>query len=167
MNPHNVRIFVYTEREGMLSPVGHDLKLAVNRFEVDETDDGFAVTVEADSLTVAACIVDGKEGNVAAKDRASIEKNINKDVLRSKQFKYIEFEGSAEPQSETTGVIRGTLRLLGREGELELPMKRTDDTWRGEAMLDQRDFGIKPYTAFLGALRIKPQIRVEVLADVD
>lgn len=164
MNPHNIQIFIYTEREGVLGAVGHDLKLAVNRFEVDELDDGFAVIVEANSITVAACIVDGQEGPVGEKDRKTIEKNLNKDVLRTAQYKLIEFEGNAEPRDEDHGVVRGVLRLLGKEKQLEVDVVRTDDQWRGEVVLDQRDFGIKPFTAFLGALRIKPEVRVEVTA---
>lgn len=167
MNPHNFRIFVYTEREGMLGAIGHDLKLAVNRFEIDETDDGFAVSVEADSITVAGCIVNGREESVSDKDRKTIEKNINKDVLKTKQHKYIDFEGTAEFTGEDAGKVRGMLRLCGREGEIEVDVTRDGDTFRGEAVIDQRDYGIKPFTAFLGQLRIKPEVRVEVLADVD
>ena len=163
-SPHNVRIFVYTEREGMLSPVGHDLKIAVNRFTIDELDNGFAVSVEADSLTVDGCIVNGEVGSVGAMDRKVIEKNLNKDVLKSKRHKYIDFEGDLEVVSDDEAVIRGTLQLLGKSGDLAVTMTRDGEDWRGEAVIDQRDYGIKPFTAFLGALRIKPQVRVEVLA---
>ncbi len=161
---NNIRIFIYTEREGMLSAVGHDLKLAVGRFDVDELDDGFAVSVEADSITVAGCLVDGQDAEVSSMDRKVIEKNLNKDVLRTKQFKHIDFEGTLEPD-DGGGIIRGRLRLVGKEGDLEVRMVRDGSQFRGEAVIDQRDYGIKPFTAFLGALRIKPLVRVEVLAD--
>lgn len=164
MNPHNVRIFVYTEREGMLSPVGHDLKLVVNRLEIDEDPGGFSVHIDAESIKVAACIVDGKEGTVSTMDRTVIEKNMHKDVLRTKQFKHIDFDGTVD-ESGDTRTITGRLKLLGKERDVTFTMQRDGDTWRGEVVVDQRDFGIKPYTAFLGALRIKPDIRIEVLAD--
>jgi hypothetical protein len=163
-SPHNVRIFVYTEREGMLSPVGHDLKIAVNRFTIDELDEGFAVNIEADSLTVAGAMSNGEVSDVGSMDRKVIEKNINKDVLKSKRHKYIDFEGGLEVVSDEEAIIRGTLLLVGKSGELAVTMRRDGEEWRGEAVIDQRDFGIKPYTAFLGALRIKPEVRVEVLA---
>jgi hypothetical protein len=44
-------------------------------------------------------------------------------------------------------------------------MQRDGDKWHGEAVIDQREWGIKPFTAFLGTLRIKPEIRIEVFAD--
>jgi hypothetical protein len=42
----------------------------------------------------------------------------------------------------------------------ELRGKRTGTT--AEFSFDQRDFGLKPYSAMLGTLKVKPVVRVKV-----
>ena len=164
MNPNNVKIFIYTEREGVLSPVGHYLKLEVTRFEVDYDGGAVEVSVESDSVKVAGCIVDGNLGTVSASDTKTIEKNINKDVLKSKKHRHIDFRGTIDVNGDEQ-VVSGDLDLLGNSHQVEFRLQRDGDKWKGDAVIDQRDYGIKPFTAFLGALRIKPEIRIEVIAD--
>lgn len=153
----NAECRVFTYKEGLLSAVAHDLEIDVARFEVEIADDA-SITASFDptSLRVVDSIVDGRRvpGSLNAKDRAKIEANILSDVLHPKKHPTIRFEST----EVTEASIRGRLELHGRSRVIAL--RRTGD--EAEVTLDQTDFGIKPFTAMLGTLKIKPAVRVRL-----
>jgi polyisoprenoid-binding protein YceI len=62
--------------------------------------------------------------------------------------------------------IDGTLTVCGQTRPLRLAVSETGpDRYRATATVVQSEYGIKPYTAFLGALRVRDAVDVEV--DVD
>lgn len=155
-------LFVYTQREGALGAVGHDLKLRATNFTVEREGDDVVVTLAADSLKVDACMVDGGEKSVSLMDRKIIEHNLNKDVLETKRHKQITYRGTVTDVDAESFRLQGNLTLKGVEQPLDLTFTRQGERWVGTAILDQRAWGIEPYTTFLGSLRIKPELRVEV-----
>lgn len=160
LNAKNVDLFVYTEREGALSAVGHDLKLRVSSLTASVDGDELIVEVAADSLKVEACIVDGKEKSVSIVDRKVIERNTAKDVLEAGRHPKVTYRGRLERAGDAF-VVRGELSIRGTTEALELPFESKGDRWHASASLDQREWGIEPYTAFLGTLKIKPTLRIE------
>ena len=58
--------------------------------------------------------------------------------------------------------MRGTLSLHGQELSGEFAVKRSEGRAVAEVELDVRRFGIRPFTAMLGALRVSPMVRVVV-----
>src|SRR5262249_43211936 len=82
-----------------------------------------------------------------------IEKNIREDVLKSSRFPQIRFEATEVGDTE----IVGKLTLCGVTREIRC--KRAGQLVSYE--LNQPYFGIKPYTAMLGTLKVKPVVRVE------
>jgi hypothetical protein len=58
--------------------------------------------------------------------------------------------------------VRGKLALHGRERAVELALRREGERLRGEVRIEQPEFGIKPFRALLGALKIKPGVMVEI-----
>jgi polyisoprenoid-binding protein YceI len=64
------------------------------------------------------------------------------------------------------GEISGTFTLRGTARPLRLRVTETGPgRYHAEARVIQSDYGIKPYTAFLGALRVRDA--VDVAIDVD
>jgi polyisoprenoid-binding protein YceI len=64
------------------------------------------------------------------------------------------------------GAIDGTLTLNGVERPLRLQIVRTSpEHYRGNATVVQTEHGIKPYSAFFGALKLRDEVAVEF--DVD
>jgi hypothetical protein len=145
---------VFTYKDGILSPLGHDLVLGVTRFTIDIEGDRIEASFAADSLRV----ISGSGGAVplSTRDQTSIEETIVKEVLQARRHPHIEFRGTVGEE------IRGTLTLVGRSRELVC--RHTTDGTRhtAEARIHQPDFGIKPYRAMLGALRIKPDVDVKL-----
>jgi hypothetical protein len=149
---------VFTFKDGMLSPLGHDLELRVSRFTIDVSDDRSRVEASfaADSLRVVA----GSGGAVPLldRDRKSIEETMRDEILQARRHPKIEFRSSAISDAE----IRGTLTLVGRSREIGCAREVQGAEQSVTAQIHQPDFGIKPYRAMLGALRIKPDVTVRV-----
>jgi hypothetical protein len=151
---------VFTFREGVLAGVGHDLKLRVDRFEIDAGRAKVSARFDATSLRVVAAMRGGQADARALsdRDRAEIESNIVREVLEAQHYPEITFVSS----EVLAGAVRGTLTLHGRESSGEFPFEEADGRCVARVDLDVRRFGIRPYSAMLGALRVAPTVRVVV-----
>ena len=159
---------VYTFKEGLLSAIAHDLEIAVDRFHVEWDDARTRVEArfDATSLRVVHAMKDGTPSPSALSDRdkKKIESNIQGEVLETKRHADVVFTSSTiEPQGEGF-VIRGALELHGRKRDLQVRVTKEGAKWVASATLHQPDFGITPYTAMMGTLRIQPDVRVRVSA---
>lgn len=162
LSPADVDIRVFTFKEGLLSTVAHDLQIKVNRFEivVDPNSGAVRARIEAGSLEVVCAMKDGREdpGTLSASNKADIQDNIRKDVLNSAKFISIVFESTSVSDTAVTG----KLTLHGVTREIRLAVRQEGARRVGEVRLDQREFGIKPYSALLGALKIQPEVLVRI-----
>ncbi len=157
---------VYTYKEGLLSRVAHDLKLAVTRFEIVLDGDAVRATFDPKSLKVRAVMKGDAEepGALSARDREEIEANIRGPVLHVDRFPEIRFEGRVRrlPEAGRDGEVEGRLTLCGVTRTLSLPVSRRPPDLVAEVRLDQRDYGIEPFRALMGALKIRPDVDVRV-----
>lgn len=157
---------VFTYKEGLLSAVAHDLELVVRSFEVDLAEDRSSLRARFDprSIEVVDPIVDGRRspGTLSDRDKAKIQSNIVSEVIPVKRHPDIRFESTDIRESANGWTIRGRLELAGRTKDIVVEAKREDGSAVAEVVLHQPDFGIKPYSAMLGTLKIKPDIRVRI-----
>ncbi len=157
----DAEVLVFTFKEGLLSAVAHDLKLTVKRFSIEV--DGVKATgeFEAGSLAVVTAMKDGGEtpGALPAFAAGEIEKNAHGDVLDARRFPTIRFETT----EVTPSTVAGRLTLHGVSKDLRGTRTTHDGKDVAEFEFDQRDFGIKPFSAMLGTLKIKPRIKVRVV----
>jgi hypothetical protein len=163
-DPTNSRCRVYTRRTGLLGAVGHDLEihLAEYRIEVAEAELQVYAMFSAGSLRVVGA-VDGREprpGKLSAKDQQQIDQHIAQDVLESTKYPSIEFHSTRVEPNANGYRVQGRLRLHGQERSIELAVQRRDAALVAEVMLRQPDFGIQPFRAFGGALRVRPDVLV-------
>jgi YceI-like domain len=151
---------VFTFREGVLAAVGHDLKLRLERFEIEADGKSVRARFDPASLRVVAAMRGGREDPAALseRDRRDIERTSAREVLEAQRFPEIAFD-SNEVRPDA---VRGTLSLHGRELSGEFAVRRAEGRAVAEVELDVRRFGIRPYTAMLGALRVSPRVRVVV-----
>lgn len=157
---------VFTYKEGLLSAIAHDLKIRVNKFqvEVDRDNEDLTATFDANSLEVVNAMENGQEapGKLGDKDKRTIEGNIVNDVLHSKKFGEIRFSLDAHREAGDGYQVKGDLTLHGTTKSIVADVKRQGDSWVAEAIIHQPDFGIKPYSAMLGTLKIKPDLKVQL-----
>jgi polyisoprenoid-binding protein YceI len=154
-DPSNAECRVFTYKDGLLSPLGHDLELSVGRFTIDIQDGKVDASFASDSLKV----VSGSGGAMplTQKDKASIEETIAKEILQSRRYPDIRFHADNIEKE-----IRGTLTLVGKSREVACRHSIDGARHTAEARIHQPDFGIKPYRAMLGALRLKADVDVRV-----
>jgi hypothetical protein len=163
----NAECSVYTYKDGLLSAVAHDLEIRVTDFNIniDASTGGIEARFAASSLRVQHAMKDGSPApdSLKDKDKAEIEKTINKDVLHTDRYGEIRFNSTevAENDDETYSVT-GTLSLHGAEKPVRLKVRTQGGYFVADVPLHQPDFGIKPYSAMMGTLKIKPDVRVVV-----
>jgi polyisoprenoid-binding protein YceI len=152
---------IHTFREGLLAAIGHDLKIGVTRFtiDVDEATLAIRASFDARSLKVIGALAGGA---VSAKDAAEIEDNIQSKVLDSGRFPTITFTSSTVEREGGVLKIRGELDLHDKRRNLSMTSHQVGDRQVVEVTLHQPDFGIKPYRAPLGVIKVKPDLVVRV-----
>lgn len=162
LGPESASVEVLTYREGVLAAVGHDLKLRAERVDIDVDPEKGSVRARVDprSLHVVAAMKEGREapGALSARDVTDIERAMQKDVLESDRYPDIQFESlAAGPDT-----LRGRLTLHGQTREVSAPLRTEDGVRQADFTLDQREFGIRPYRAMLGSLKVRPAVQVRV-----
>lgn len=164
--PDTATCEVLTFREGLLSAAAHDLVLRVGTFaiDVDPAVPAVRATFDAASLRVLTALRDGRPlpGALSAADARDIERAIREKVLHAERFPEIRFAASAVSARQDGYEVRGTLTLAGRSRELAIDVREAAGRLGAEVSLHQPDFGIRPYSAMLGAIRVKPDVRVRV-----
>lgn len=161
IDAQNAELLVFTEKEGLLSPVAHDLKIRVTAFalEVDSAAGRLTGRVDASSLRVVSAMKGGAEDSRALsdKDKRDIESNIRKDVLDCARHPEIRVEASGAPSGGRANI---RVTVCGRARDVSLTLRREGERMIAEGVLHQPDFGIKPYSAMFGTLKVKADVRV-------
>ena len=166
IDPESAECLVFTYKEGLLSAVAHDLKLRVTRFSIDVDDEHRAIDArfEAASIRVVAAMRDGAEAPAALgeADRRKIEQNLAADVLDAARHPEIRFTSRSVTPDGDGYRVEGDLALHGQTRHITLRTRAEGGRQIAELTLHQPDFGIKPFSAMMGTLRIKPDVRVRI-----
>jgi polyisoprenoid-binding protein YceI len=172
LGPDTGRVVIKTGRAGLAAKAGHDLTIEVTRWsarvEVPADEDGglTAATVTAD-LDLGSLEV--REGTGGAKpltdgDRAQIKKQIE-GILGGATATFA--SSRIIPSAGSGGAIEGTLTLNGKTQPTRLQVTTPGSgRYRGTATVVQSAFGIKPYTGFFGALKLRDEVGVEFEVDL-
>ena len=165
LDPSSAACLVFTYKEGLLSAVAHDLRLRVERFTVAIDDAAWRVDARFDarSLRVDGVMRDGvlRPDELGDGDKRTIEQNVVRDVLHADRHPEIRFRSDTAAAQGDEVRVQGTLSLHGVERPLLVPVRRrADRTWSAEVGLHQPDFGIVPYRAMLGTLRVRADVVV-------
>ena len=167
-NQDSAETHVYTYKEGLLSAVAHDLKIKITRFSLKIEKGAVEGRWDAGSLIVASVMRDGHEATgLGQRDFDKIAHTIGDDILEARRHPEIRFAASDVSVAGERATIRGQLTLVGRTRPLVIEAKLVDGRWVAEVVLHQPDFGIKPYSAMFGTLKIKPDVKVRVSVPAD
>ncbi len=159
---------VFTRAEGLLSAFAHDLKIRVETFTlvVDDVTGAISAELDAASLRVVGALRGDEEapGLLAAGDLQTIAATM-RDVLDVQRYPTIRFRSSAppEPAAGDAGLrIAGKLDLHGTVGDVAIHASRQGRWYVATTTLHKPAFGIRPYSAMLGALRVAADVGVRV-----
>ncbi len=164
--PDNARLTIRTARTGAASKAGHDLLIEVGSWEATLDPAGQpALTVTADSRSLRVLEGTGGVKGLDEDDKANIAKTIDDEVLKGCA---IEFHSSqVDRRPDGTLAFTGELELGGRRGPVEFDLTSRDGRLTGEATVKQTAFGIKPYSALFGTLKVADEVRIGIEADQD
>lgn len=166
----NAQCLVFTYKEGLMSAVAHDLKLRVTRWSLEvDADQGTAVgDFDPTSLRLVNAMKDGRDNPSAfGLDAATIEKNIAKDVLHTRRHRSVRFEADTVRAAGDGYEVSGRLSLHGHSRDIKAVVALRQGRLETTVRLYQPDFGIKPYSAMFGALKIKPHVDVKISVPAD
>jgi polyisoprenoid-binding protein YceI len=159
--------WVFTFKEGLLSPVAHDLRLRVGSFSIEVTDGAGSIEASFDtgSLSVDTPMKDGapNPSALSAADKLKIAEQIREDVLHSARHPAAKFRSSSVTLRADGGYdLVGELTLHGVTKPLAVHTRLVQGRQQLELTLHQPDFGITPYRAMLGTLRIRADVQLRV-----
>ncbi|GAA1463652.1 YceI family protein [Williamsia maris] len=165
------RLLLHTGVTGKASKMGHRLTIAVTRWraEVDWSGDrpiGVDLSAEVDSIDV----VHGEGGvtPLLGPEKTLARSNALK-TFEAERFPHIGFR--TDTVDETAGGFRliGTLEIHGvsHDHTVDLTVADLGESWglSAEAVVRQSDFGIKPYSQLMGAMKVVDEVTVEFAAE--
>jgi hypothetical protein len=163
LGPDSARLAVRTARLGAASKAGHDLLIEVQSWEGTlETGDEPSVWLKADGGSMH--ILEGTGGiqKLGDDDIANIEQTIDDEVLKKQD---IEFRSTDVQIDGARWTVTGDLTLVGATRPVTFDLTVDEDgKLSGRAVVKQTDWGMKPYTAFWGALKVADEVTVELEA---
>jgi polyisoprenoid-binding protein YceI len=166
IGPDTATLTVRTGKRGAAAMAGHNLQITVSSWSAtlelapDLADSRMSLTADSRSLRVASG--SGGAQPLGADDMANIDTTIDTEVLKggaiSFQSTYVRPGGEGD-----TLRVQGDLNLLGHTGPLEFTLT-LDDAGHvsGTATVVQTEFGIKPYSALFGTLKVTDEVEVSV-----
>ena len=171
LGPDRGRILLRTFRDGLAAQAGHDLTIEATRWsgELVVNDDLSPASLEVRIDLGALVVREGTGGVKTLTDRDRREMAVTaRKVLGTDQHPEAVFAAdSFRPAADGGGEISGTFTLRGQSRPLRLQVKQTGtDRYHAETQVVQSDYGIKPYTAFLGALRVRDAVDAAIELDL-
>ena len=164
IGPSNGSLKIKTGKEGAAAKMGHDLVLGVNSWEATvEGGDSPSISFTADPGSVEVIEGSGGAKPLSDKDKGDIKKSIMNKVLGSSQ---ITFTSSSVEDNGGQIVAKGDLSIAGKSSSVNVPLTVNGGSVSGSVRLNQDDFGIKQFSAMMGALKVAKQVEVVIEGQV-
>ena len=155
-----------TGRGGAAAKAGHDLLLHVTAWEatLDVGDGSTPSNLVLDVNAASLRVLHGTGGMqpLGDEDKASIEETIDGEILKGMA---ISFRSTAvEPAADGSSLhVQGELTLVGETRPFAVDVTVGESgQLSGKAVVRQTDWGMKPYSALFGALKVADEVEVEV-----
>jgi YceI-like protein len=159
LGPDDGTLSVRTGRTGRVAKAGHDLLIEVRAWSARLDLDAPRVTLDADATSLH--VIEGT-GGVKALDedgKSSIRQTIDDEILKRGD---ISFRSTDVQWTENGLAVRGELTLAGTTRPIAFDLALDDGRVTGTAVVTQTDFGMKPYSALFGTLKVADEVRVEI-----
>jgi polyisoprenoid-binding protein YceI len=164
LGPDDAQLTVRTGKSGVAAKAGHNLLIGVTSWKATlalgegSTEPMLTVSVDPGSLRV----LDGTGGvqDLGEDDKANINKTIVDEVLKGIA---IEFRSSQVQMDGGVCHIQGELELGKKRAPLTFDLTLGDDRQlTGAATVKQSDWGMKPYSALFGTLKVNDEVVVQI-----
>jgi polyisoprenoid-binding protein YceI len=154
----------------MAAQAGHDLTIEASRWSGDLTigDDAAASALEV-RIEMGALVVRAGTGGIKPltdRDRREIGGTARKLLATDSNPEAVFTAAAFEPDGNGGGTVSGTFTLAGVARPIRLSVSPAgQDRYHVTGSVLQSDYGIKPYSGFLGALKVRDAVGID--ADID
>ena len=166
-------LLVRTDVAGPAAKMGHRLTIAMRRWQATvQWSDGeptepiaAQLKVDVDSLDV----VQGEGGltPLSGPEKVLVRSNALRQ-LSAGRFPEIRFEADHIDRTRDGYRLVGTLQIRGKTRAREIDLRTEDlgDAWRlsTRAVVRQSEFGVKPYSLVMGALKVADDVTISFTA---
>lgn len=164
LGPDNATLLVRTGRGGAAAKAGHDLQIEVTAWEatleIGEDIEATNMQLTADSSSLRVQKGTGGMKPLGDDDKANIHQTIDDEVLERADIVF----RSSEVSSAADGgglSVQGDLTLAGKTQPIDFELAIGDDGSLGAtAVVTQTRWGMKPYSALFGALKVLDDVDV-------
>jgi hypothetical protein len=163
LGPGTGTLSVRTGRVGAAAKAGHDLLLHVTVWQATlEIGEEIGIMLAADATSLRVREGTGGMQALGDDDKASIHKAIDDDVLKRNAIGFRSTAVRAAGNGNWISV-QGELMLAGQARPLAFELAVGEDgKLTGSAVVKQTDWGIKPYSALFGALKVADEVEVAI-----
>ena len=169
LGPDNGTLKVFTGKAGAAAKAGHNLELGVGAWEArilladDPAQTELHLSADARSLRVL-----GASGGISPldeKDRDGIAQTIDEEVLKGTAIAFasrrVTLDGPHRWQ------VTGDLELSGANRPIQFALTIGEDgQLSGRAVVTQSTWGMKPYSALFGTLKVVDDVEVVIEAQL-
>jgi len=168
LGPQHGKLLIKTGREGMGGKMGHDLTIEVTRWsataDVGEDPSQTSLTGSAEVGSMEVVKGEGGVKPLSDGDKTDIKKTIIDKILGDTT---IDFKSTSVTGSGSNATLQGDLTVGGKTAPAQFQIQ---DLGGGRIKVTgtvvQSHHGIKPFKAFMGALKVKDPVEIEIEATV-
>jgi polyisoprenoid-binding protein YceI len=158
LGPEDGILSVHTSRTGAVAKAGHDLVIHVTEWSATLDTDAPSLTLDADATSLRVREGTGGMKPLDEDDLANIETTIDDEVLLRRD---ISFRSTRVEATDGGFAVEGELTLVGTTRPIAFDLS-VGERVKGAAVVRQTDWGMKPYTALFGALKVADEVWVQV-----
>jgi hypothetical protein len=160
LGPEDGILSVRTSRTGAVARAGHDLLIHVTEWTATlDMGDAPSLTLEADASSLRVREGSGGMKPLDEDDLSNIETTIDDEVLLRRD---ITFRSTSAAVNGDTLAVTGDLTLVGTTRPIAFDVSLAGGRVAGAAVVKQTEWGMKPYSALFGALKVADEVHVEI-----
>jgi polyisoprenoid-binding protein YceI len=172
LGPQHGTLTLHTGVEGKAAKMGHNLTIELSDWSAEVGFDGDAPSTARLRAGLASFQVVKGEGGVkpvSDKDKQSIRDNALS-TLKAAQHPDVTFSSTSIRSVPGGYALDGDLSIAGttRPTTVEVAVADAGDRWTvtGGAPVVQTEYGVKPYSAMMGGLKVRDRVDVRLEAAV-
>ncbi len=173
-NARRSQVVVHVYRKGLLSGMAHDHHFHVGEFRATAVLDPAGPDLGPFEVVADAGSLRDRQPDLTPDERARVDAQAaGDDVLDAHRFPEVRLVPAragltrlrSEPDGSLAGELAAKLVLHGKERAVTVPIaaSREGGSWRarGTFRFRQSDFGIEPYSGFLGMVAVHDEVQVD------
>jgi polyisoprenoid-binding protein YceI len=128
--------------------------------------DQTTIMLRADARSMRVREGSGGMTSLGDDDKSNIERTIDDEVLKGTPIEFRSTACEFSPEGDRMHVS-GELELAGRRAAITFELSLSGEQLSGSATVKQTDFGMKPYSALFGTLKVLDEVQVAVDARLE